>query len=345
MYRAFRGPALALGFALTLLAASASAVTAADATKFYKSRSLTIAVPNAAGGGYDTYVRALAQYLGRHIPGNPAIVVQNIPAAGGLVMANQLYVMAPKDGTYIGMVRGTVLEEELLKNSQVQFEGREFNWLANMNSDVDTCIVSSASGINTISDLYIKQALAAATGVGAQSYTLPLAYRKLLGMKFKIISGYSGTPDRILAMQRGEVDSACGITVSTFESQVIGFARAGKVRLIAQAGLHKDRRFPNLPNMLDEAKTPEAKGIMRLLLTPLALGRPIAAPPGTPPDKVVLLRKAIIDTLADPDFQAVAKKVRIDVQPMTGEETARAVDSMSETSIASVARLKSIIGN
>lgn len=343
MRELFRVSAFVCGVA-SLLATGTPFAAAEDVGTLYKGRSLTIAVPNAAGGGYDTYVRALAQYLPRHIPGRPAIIVQNIPAAGGLVMANQLYVTAPRDGTYIGMVRGTVLEEELFKNPQVQFESHKFNWLINMNSDVDTCVVSPASGIRTISDFYVKQAVAAATGVGAQSDSFPIAYQKILGMKFKVIPGYQGTPDRIIAMLRGEVNSACGITISTFQSQVINFARAGKVILVAQAGLHKDPRYPDLPNMLDQAKTPEAKQMMRLLFTPLALGRPIAAPPGTPSDRVAVLRKALTDTLADPDFQAIAKKVHIDVQSMTGEETARAVESMSEASPAVIAQLKAIIG-
>jgi tripartite-type tricarboxylate transporter receptor subunit TctC len=340
----FRISALASAVASTLLVAGIRPAAAEEAGTFYKGRSLTIGVPNAAGGGYDTYVRALAQYLQRHIPGRPAIIVQNIPAAGGMVMANQLYVTAPKDGTYIGMLRGTALEEQLFNNSQVQFDGRKFNWLVNMNSDVDSCVVSPASGIRTISDFYTKQAVAAASGVGAQSYSFPIAYQKILGMKFKVISGYGGTPDRLTAMERGEVNSACGITISTFRSQVISFARAGKVLLVAQAGLHKDPRYPDLPNMLDEAKSPQAKQMMRALLAPLELGRPIAAPPGTPPDRVALLRKAMTETLADPDFQALAKKVQIDVQPTTGAETAKAVDIIFETSPAVVAQLKSIIG-
>jgi tripartite-type tricarboxylate transporter receptor subunit TctC len=344
MKKPFHVSALALGVASIVLAVAVPPAAAEDASTFYEGRSLTIGVPNAAGGGYDTYVRALAQYLGRHVFGNPTIVVQNIPAAGGMVMANQLYVTAPKDGTYIGMVRGTVLQEELFKNSQVQFESRNFNWLVNMNSDVDACVVSPASGIKTISDFYVKQAVAAATGVGAQSYSFPIAYQKILGMKFKVIPGYRGTPDRIMAMERGEVNSACGITISTFRSQVAGFARTGKVLLVAQAGLQKDPRYPNLPNMLDEAKTPAARQMMQVLLAPLALGRPIAAPPGTPADRVALLRKAMTDTLADPDFQAVARKVRIDVQPMTGIETAKAVDAMFGASPAAVAQLRATIG-
>lgn len=344
MRKTLRGSLPAFGLALVLVQAAAALAATDDSSTFYKGRNLTIAVPNAAGGGYDVYVRALAEFLGRHIPGNPAVVVQNIPAAGGMVMANQLYVTAPKDGTYVGMVRGTVLEEGVFKNSQVQFDGRAFNWLANMNSDVDTCVVSPSSGIKTVSDFYIKPAVAGASGVGAQSYSFPIAYRKILGMKFKVISGYGGTADRILALERGETNSACGITISTFRSQVSGFARAGKVQLIAQAGLRKDPRYPDLPNMLDEARSPEAKQMMRMLLAPLALGRAIAAPPGTPAGRVALLRKAMKDTLDDADFRSRATKLRVDVQPMTGTETTKAVDTMFTGSPALVAQLKSIVG-
>jgi tripartite-type tricarboxylate transporter receptor subunit TctC len=339
-----RRPVLGLSLACALAAFCGSA-SAQDAATFYKGRSVTISVPNAPGGGYDVYVRALAQYLPQHIPGDPSVIVQDIPAAGGMVMANQLYTTAPKDGTYIGMVRGTVLEEELYKNSQVQFEGRKFQWLVNMNSDVDTCLATPSSGIKTIKDFYTKEAIVGASGVGAQSYSFPTAYRKILGMNFKVIAGYSGTPDRIIAMQRGEINSACGITVSTFLSQVSSFAKAGKVALIAQAGLHKDRRFPDLPNMLDQAKTPEQKQMMQALLAPLTLGRPIAAPPGAPKDRVDALRMAMKDTLTDPAFVAEAKKLRIDVQWMTGHETAKAVDAMAGVSPEAVARLKAMVGD
>jgi tripartite-type tricarboxylate transporter receptor subunit TctC len=338
-------PALGLGLACGLIAGSACIAAAQEAEPFYKGRSLTIGVPNAPGGGYDVYVRALARYLPQHVPGNPSIIVQNIPAAGGMVMANQLFIIAPKDGTYIGMVRGTVLEEELYKNSQVQFESRKFEWLGNMNSDVDTCLVSPVSNVKTIDDFYKQEVVVGASGVGAQSYSFPIAYQKILGMKFKVIAGYAGTPDRMVAMERGEISGACGITVSTFLSQVSSFAKAGKVVLIAQAGLRKDPRYPDLPNMLDQAKTPEARQMIQVLLAPLTLGRPIAAPPGTPQDRVDVLRKAMTATLTDPEFLAEAKKLRIDIQPMDTEATAKAVGTMFEASPEAVAHLKSIIGD
>ena len=332
------------GLTAALLAAATPRATADDANSFYKGKSITFLVPNAAGGGYDVYVRTLVQFLPRHIRGNPSIIVEDIPAAGGIVMTNQLYVSSPKDGTYIGMVRGTVLQEELFKNPQVHFKGRKFNWLFDMNSDVDTCIVAPASGIKTIADFYTKQAVAGATGVGAQSYSYPIAYRKILGMKFKVISGYSGAPDRVVAMQRGEINTACGITVSTFRSQFSGFAKAGKIALVAQAGLAKDPRYPDLPNMLDQAKTLEQKQLLQLLFAPLALNRTIAAPPGVPADRVASLRKAMEDTEVDPDFRAAAQKVRVDIQSMTGAETEKAVDAMADASPDTIAQLKTIVG-
>ena len=336
--------ALRMTLACGLVAGSASLAAAQDAASFYKGRSLTIGVPNAAGGGYDVYVRALARFLPQHIPGNPGIIVQNVPAAGGMVLANQLFVTAPKDGSYIGMVRGTVMEEELHKDPQVQFQSRKFEWLANMNSDVDTCVVSPASGVKSVEDFYKTEVTVGASGVGAQSYSFPIAYQKILGMKMKVIAGYEGTPDRMLAMERGELGGACGVSVSTFFSQVKPLADAGKVIVIAQAGLEKDKRFPDLPNILDQAKTQEARQMLQLLFTPLALGRPLAAPPGTPADRVAVLRKAVMDTLKDPEFLAEAKRIKIDIQPMDAAETAKATDAMLSAPPEIAAKLKQMIG-
>jgi hypothetical protein len=167
------------------------------AADFYKSRSVTLGVPNSAGGGYDVYARALARHLGKHIPGRPTIVVQDVPAAGGMVLANQLYSSAPRDGSYIGMIRGTVVQEQVYKSPQVQFDARKFAWIGNMNSDYDACVVSAASPVKTVEDFYKYETAVGASGAGAQSFTFPLAYRDLLGMKFKVIAGYPGTPERI----------------------------------------------------------------------------------------------------------------------------------------------------
>ena len=315
-------------------------MAAQDATEFYKTHTLTLGSPNGAGGGYDIYVRALARHLGKYIPGHPNIVVQNIPAAGGMALANQLYNTLPKDGSYVGMVRGTAIQEEVYKTPQVQFHGRKFAWIGNMNSDHDACIVSAASGVHSIGDLYSHQIVAGASGVGAQSYSFPVVYRDLLGMKFKVISGYPGTPERMIALERGEITGACGISLSLFQSQFSRFVREGKIRLIAQGAIQRDPRYPDIPNIIDQAKTPALRQALEFLYLPLALGRAFAAPPEIPKDRLAVLREAVAKTLRDPDFLADAKKLDIDIAPMSAMETQAAVDRLFATPPAVVAKIE-----
>jgi tripartite-type tricarboxylate transporter receptor subunit TctC len=325
---------------LILFFAGAATAAGQDAAEFYKTHTLTLGSPNSAGGGYDIYVRALARHLGKYIPGNPNIVVQNIPAAGGMALANQLYHTLPKDGSYIGMVRGTAIQEEVYKSPQVQFHGRKFSWLGNMNSDHDACIVSAGSGVHTIGDLYTHQVVVGASGVGAQSYSFPVVYRDLLGMKFKVISGYPGTPERMIALERGEITGACGISLSLFQSQFGRMVKEGKVRLIAQGAVRSDPRYPDVPNILDQAKTAELRQALEFLYLPLALGRSLAAPPETPQDRLAMLREATAKTMRDPDFLADAKKLNIDIAPMSAGETQAAVDRLFATPPAVVARVE-----
>jgi tripartite-type tricarboxylate transporter receptor subunit TctC len=261
-----------------------------------------------------------------------------------MALGNMIYNTAAKDGTFMGIVRGTVVQEEIYKNPAVHFESRKFHWIGNMNRDFDACVFGAKSGLKSWSDLYTREASVSGSGVGAQSYSFPIAYQKILGMKMKVIAGYEGTPDRMLAMERGELAGACGVSVSTFFSQVKPLADAGKVKVIAQSGLQKDQRFPDLPNMIDQAKTPEARQMLQLLVTPLALGRPLAAPPGTPADRVAVLRKAIMETLKDPEFLAEAKRIKIDIQPMDAAETAKATDAMLSAPPDVAEKLKQMVG-
>jgi tripartite-type tricarboxylate transporter receptor subunit TctC len=329
--------------ALFALAVNGAPAVAQDAATFYKSRGLTLGSPNSPGGGYDIYVRALARHIGKYIAGNPNVVVQNVPAAGGMALANQIYNTAPKDGSYFGMVRGTAIEEEVYKSPQVQFSGRRFAWIGNMNSDRDACIVSAGSGVHAIGDLYSHEIIAGASGVGAQSYSFPVVYQKLLGMKFKVISGYPGTPERLLGLERGELSGACGISLSLFRSQFSRLLAEGRIRLIAQGGLTKDARYPDLPNVLDEAKTSAQRQALEFLYLPLALGRSLAAPPETPFDRLAVLRSATAQTLKDPEFLAEAAKLDIDIAPMDAVETQTMVDQLFATPPEVVARIEAAL--
>lgn len=333
--------ALALALALSAGTDIMSAA-AQDAATFYKGRSLTLGAPNSVGGGYDVYTRALGRHIGKHIPGNPNVIVQNVPAAGGMVLANQLYTTAPKDGSTIAMIRGTVVHEQVFKSPQVQFDARRFLWVGNMNVDYDACLVGEKSPVKAVGDFYKVETAVGASGAGAQSFTFPQVYRTLLGMKMKVIAGYPGTPERMIALERGEIDGFCGITLSTFQSQLADQAKRGKVRLIAQASLRKNAHYPDLPNILDEAKTPEIRQALEFLFAPLALGRAFAAPPGTPKDRLAVLRQAMQQTLKDPEFLADAKKLHIDIEPMEADETTRIAERIFETPAEAVARIKTI---
>ena len=311
-----------------------------DVESFYRSHTLTLGSPNSPGGGYDVYLRALARHLAKYIPGNPNIIVQNVPAAGGMALANQLYNTAPKDGSYFGMVRGTAIQEEVYKSPQVQFRGRGFAWIGNMNSDRDACIVAAGSGVHSVGDLYTHEIIAGASGAGAQSYSFPVVYQKLLGMKIKVISGYPGTPERLLALERGEITGACGISLSLLGAQFSRLIDEGKIRLIAQGALTKDPRYPDLPNILDQAKTPELQQALEFLYLPLALGRSLAAPPEVPANRLEVLRSAALKTMHDPDFLADAKRLEIDVEPMNAADTRAMVERLFATPPAIVARIE-----
>jgi tripartite-type tricarboxylate transporter receptor subunit TctC len=316
-----------------LAAALAGAATKASAAEdsFYKTHVLTLGVPNEAGGGYDIYVRAFGRHLADHIPGKPTIVIENVPAGGGLVLANQMYATSPKDGSYIGMIRGITLQEQTYEDPQVKFDGRKFNWLGNISSDHDSCIVDGSSPIKTIADFYTHESIMAASGAGAQSYTFPVAYKSLLGMKMKVVAGYPGTPDRMLALERGEATGACGISTSSLRSALAERLASGKIRIVAQGGVDNDPGFPNVPNIVNEGKTKPIHEALEFLFLPLALGRPMAAPPGVPQDRVAVLSKAFMDTMKDPAFLADAKKIGIDVYPDDQAKTLDLVNQLLST--------------
>ena len=204
-----RTPCVAGVVSVALAALVAGGARAEDAESFYKTHNKMIfAAPSNVGGGYDTYTRLLARHMPAHLPGGQSIVVQNIPAAGGMQVANIVYNTAAKDGSYLGLVRGTVVQEHIYGNTAALFDGRKLQWIGNMNIDYDGCITWTASGVTSVKDFYTREVIVGASGAGAQSYSFPIVYNKILGTKFKVISGYPGTPERLLAMERGELTGA-----------------------------------------------------------------------------------------------------------------------------------------
>ena len=335
---------IALLVSVTALALANPARAETDET-FFKNHKLTLASSSNAGGGLDTYARLLSRHIARHIPGTPTTIVQNVPAAGGIALANMVYNTAPKDGTYIGMVRGTVIQEQIYNNPQVQFDGRKFAWIGNMNSDYDACVMWAASGVRSVEDFYTREIVVGASGAGAQSYSLPIVYNELLGTKFKVIAGYPGTQERVLAMERGELTGACGINTSTFRSVLAQPYREGKLLLVAQAGETKDPAYPDVPNMLDQAKTPEAREALAFLFAPLSLGRSFASAPETQADRVALLRRAFNAAMKDSALIEDAQKLQVDIELMDGETNAKMIAQLYATPASVVAKLQAALAH
>jgi tripartite-type tricarboxylate transporter receptor subunit TctC len=316
---------------LMLWAALESCPAAADEADALAGRKVTLGIPSSAGGAYDGYSRLLARHIGKHLSGNPTVVPQNLPAGGGMVLVNQMFNIAPRDGTYFGMLRASTLYEELFGNPAVKFEGRKLTWVGNLNSDHDTCVTWNTSGIKTVADLYKREIVVGSAGAGAMSASIPIVYNEFLGTKFKVILGYKGTPERILAMEKGELQANCGFTTVTLRATGGQAFAAGRILLIAQAGMTKDPAYPDVPNMLDEAKTPDARQALEFVFLQMDLGRPYAAPPGLAKAAAARLRHAFDATALDPAFLAEAGKLNLDVNAMDGAKTERSINRLYAT--------------
>ncbi len=317
---------------------SVSAATP-EAEEFYRTHPvITIGYP-----ADELMPRMLARYLPKYLPGNASGIVQYIPAAGGLALANQTFNTAAKDGTFLALIRGSTLQLQVNGDTAAKFDSVKFAWVGNMTREYDTCIVYETVKIQSVADVYKQELLFGASAAGSPSYTFPLVYRQLLGMKLKVIPGYIRIPDRILAMEQGELMGGCGFYTNTLMSTMYGPFSAGKIRPLFQGGLTKDRRFPNVPNALEEAKTPENRQALEYMYATLELGRPFAAPPETPPDRLKLLREAFDKAMKDPDLVEEAKRMQLDIDSMNGRDTAASVARLAQTPRSVITRVESVM--
>ncbi len=310
---------------VSLLAASlAGPAGAAGVEDFYRGKTVSIVVGSSVGGGYDQYARVLARYLGKHIPGQPTVVPQNMPAAGGLRAAKYLYAAAPKDGTVIGTFSRSIAVTPLL-SSDPSFDGTKYTWLGSVDSNNNPlCITSSKSAIKTWHDMLTNTVVLAGQGTGADANIFARLYENVFGAKIKLVPGYPGTNDIMLAMDRGEVDGFCGgMSWTTLEITRPDWIRDKSVNVIiqAQAGVKSVPALANVPIAMELADDPEKKQILNLILGPhQVMARPFAAPPGVPEDRKAALIKAFDETVKDPEFLATAQKVKMEVSPTTAGE-------------------------
>ena len=324
-----RGGAVA---AAMFAALSGSLTHAQSAAEFYKGKNLEFYIGYSVGGGYDLYARTIARHLGKHIPGNPTVLPKNMEGAGSLRLANWLYRVGPKDGSVIGTIgRGTGFDP-LLGQQGAQFDGTKFTWIGSANNEVSVCVSWNAtSGIAKFEDLFTKEMTVGGTSMSADTDQFPRVLNGVLGTKMKIVSGYPGGNDVVLAMERGEIQGRCGWSWSSVKSTHHVWLDENKMTVLAQVALHKHPDLPDVPLVIDLAKTDEQKQILKLIFARQTMGRPYLAPPGIPADRAEVLRKAFMDTMQDPDFIADAEKAQLELNPVDGADLQKLVAEVYQT--------------
>jgi tripartite-type tricarboxylate transporter receptor subunit TctC len=310
---------VALAVLATLAVAPAHAADAVET--FYKSKTIQVLVGFGPGGGYDLYARTLARYMGKHIPGNPTLVPQNMPGAGGIKAMNYLYNVARKDGTVMGtFARGLVVEPLLGHTDGIQFEATKFSWIGSVTNEVSVCAFWSTSPVKSWEDMKTKPHKIGGSAAGADSDVFPNVLKNIFHLPTKLVTGYAGGgTDIILGMERGEVDGRCGWSWSSMQSQSKALLDGKKVDVVIQLALEKHEDLPNVPLVMDLPASDEDKAALKLIISRQSIARPFAAPPGVPADRVAALRAAFDATMRDPEFLAETKRLQLEVRPVSGD--------------------------
>jgi tripartite-type tricarboxylate transporter receptor subunit TctC len=306
----------------TLVAGDASSQPAADETvaDFYRGKALNIVVGHEAGTGYDFFGRTLARHITRHLPGNPNAVPQNMPGAGGLRAANWLYNVAAKDGTVVSVLAPETALKPIFGDAAASYEPAKFTWIGNMDESIATCTVSARSGITAIEQLFARETVFGATGVAAPTSKFAYALVNFLGARIKVVQGYKGSNDLRIALNRGEIEGACGPSHSTLKTQWKDDIESSRIRVLVQFGLKKLPELAGAAHIYDYAKSNEDRTVFDVAFGPHLLGRPVIAPPGMPADRANALRTAFMRTMQDAELLAEISRLGLEVRPSSGNE-------------------------
>jgi tripartite-type tricarboxylate transporter receptor subunit TctC len=284
---------------------------------FYRNRTVAVVIGYSVGGGYDTYARVLARHMGRHIPGNPTLVPQNMPGAGSLKAANYLAGVAPKDGSTFGIVGRGLAMEPLLGGAN--FDAVKLTWVGSITNETSVCGAWHLSPIKRWDDIFATEFKVGGNGSGSDPDIFALVMRNIFGAKIKLITGYPGSSDINLAIERGEIEGRCGWSLSSLKSRNPTWLADKKFNLLVQFALAKSPELPDVPLIMDLTTSPEQRQILRLILARQVMGRPFLAPPGVPAERKEALRRAFDATMRDPEFLADAEKTDLEVNPVAGE--------------------------
>jgi tripartite-type tricarboxylate transporter receptor subunit TctC len=326
--RLVRPASVACGIVAAL---SISCAHAAGVEDFYKGKTISLIIGYSVGGGYDLYGRLLARHIGKYIPGKPTIVPQNMTGAGSFRAASFLYAAAPKDGSVFGTFGRTIATTPLLAPVSAPLDATKLTWLGSVTNEVSLCVTWHASPVKTWQDALDKPITMGGEGTGADPDVYTLLYKNVFGAKWKLIPGYHGTNDAVLAMERGEVDGLCGLSWSTLKSRHGQWLSNKNVNIINQAALKKQPELPDIPLASDLTQEPEKLQILKLFLATQEIARPFAAPPDIPADRKAALIAAFEQTMKDAEFLAEAQKLSMDVNPLGAQAVADLITELYAT--------------
>ena len=323
--------------AAALLSMTPAPVASADpVSDFYSGKRVVIWVGYGPGGGYDSTTRFVAARLGAYIPGQPTVSVQNVPGAGSLLSANNLYNIAPKDGTVLGVFSSTVAMLPLYRDPNASFDTTKFNWIGNMHRDMQSCAVwkGAGQGINTLPDLIAakRTVIFGSDGADAPLTRWPLFMKNVLGANLRVVPGYKGTKEINLAMQSGELHATCGMFETSLRSSYWSDFQSGNLNIVVQTSYGRNLElFGQATNLYSLLKTEEDIQMAKLVFGPAEITRPLAAPPGVPPERVAALRKALMEAMKDPALLADGARIGLVFMPMSGEEVEAELQELFKT--------------
>jgi tripartite-type tricarboxylate transporter receptor subunit TctC len=315
-----------VGNVLIATVVCSGAAVAQTPEQFYKGKTITIYIGYGAGGGYDFYGRLFARYIRRHIPGQPNVVPANMPGAGSLVAANYLYNIAPNDGTALGVVSQGLALEDAFASPNVKYRAAQFQWIGRMSASVEMTMAWHTAKVKTIQDAYTTEIVIGGDGPGSTAEFMPKMLNKVIGTKFKVISGYSGANEIILAMERGELEAAT-VGWSTITRTKRAWIKNKQINPLVQLAPYRAKDVPDVPNMVELGKTDEQKSILSVYASGAEIGRAIFGSPKMPADRVQALRDAFIAMTKDPEFLAEVQKTETEFDPLPGGELQKVVES------------------
>ena len=331
---------LIVGLALCLSVTSGAAQD--PVADFYRGKQVSILVGFTPGGSSSLYAQALARHMGRYLPGSPSFIVQHVPGAGGLLLANNVANTVPRDGTAFAITGRTAAIEPLLGNKNAKFDGRHFNWLGTANVEFTTCSLWHTAKAKTLQDAMRIETVVGGSGADATEVIFPKAANKLTGTKFKVVLGYHGSTEILLAMERGEVEGFCGIGWTFLKLRKGDWLKDKKINILYQMSLEKHPELPHVPAIIDHARTPDDRKVFEFLFAPQEMGRPFFAPPAVPAERVKALRDAFARTFKDPAFLAEAEKMGVEVQHVGGEQIQALVERIYASPPDVIARAKAV---